>query len=71
MPTTDLPPTPEERFREIAAILADGLLRLRTCPQATPAADMPDGHADRHKSSESAGKPLGFSATPRTDCPNG
>jgi hypothetical protein len=32
---------------------------------------MPDEHADRHKSSESAGNPLGFSATPRTDCPNG
>jgi hypothetical protein len=30
MPTTELELTPEERFREIAAILAVGLLRLRT-----------------------------------------
>lgn len=30
MSTTDVPLSPDERFREVAAILAAGLLRLRT-----------------------------------------
>jgi hypothetical protein len=30
MPTTEPDLTPEERFREVAAILAAGILRLRT-----------------------------------------
>ncbi len=30
MPATEIELTPEERFREVAAILAAGLLRLRT-----------------------------------------
>jgi len=34
MPATELEITPEERFREIATILAAGILRLRTRPSA-------------------------------------
>jgi len=35
MPATEPDLTPEERFREIATILAAGLLRLRILPETT------------------------------------
>ena len=67
MSTTDLPPTPEERFREVAAILAAGILRLRTRPQMAATTDILGEHAVPTESSESAQKALGFPAPPRTD----
>jgi hypothetical protein len=46
-PADDYPPTPEERTRELARILAVGLLRLRDraaflepTPEATPPANL-------------------------------
>ena len=36
MQSTDGDLTPAERFREIAAILATGLLRLKTRPESLP-----------------------------------
>jgi hypothetical protein len=58
MPATDLspdtlieiPPTPEERTRALAGILAAGLLRLRTRAGLAPAADACDAHAAEDKS---------------------
>jgi hypothetical protein len=67
MPTTDLPPTPEERFHEVAAILAAGLLRLRTRPQIAATEDIPGEHAIPPESSESVQKSLGFPAPLRTN----
>ena len=67
----DVPLSPDERFREVAAILAAilaaGLQRLRTRPQLAATADMPGGHAAPAESSESFQKALGFPAPPRTD----
>ena len=73
MYTTDVPLAPEERLREVAAILAAGLLRLRTRPQLAATVDMPGEHAAPEEFSESRQKALGFSAPPRTDlhpCPS-
>jgi len=67
MSTTDLPPTPEERFRAVAAILAAGLLRLRARPQMAATTDILGEHAAQPESVESARKALGFPAHPRTD----
>jgi len=67
MSTTDLPPTPEERFREVTAILAAGILRLQTRPQLAATSDMSGEHAAPLESSESDRKALGFCAPPRTD----
>jgi hypothetical protein len=61
MPTTDLPPTPEERFHEVAAILAAGL------PQIAATEDIPGEHAIPPESSESVQKSLGFPAPLRTN----
>ena len=36
MSTTDLPPTPEERRAEVAAILAAGYLRMARRPRPLP-----------------------------------
>ena len=66
MSTTDLSPdslpeiprTPEERQREVAAILATGLLRLRTRPELAPGAAVSAAHAAPEESLESGGKPL-------------
>lgn len=71
MSTTDLSPdslpeiprTPEDRQREVAAILATGLLRLRTRPELAPGAAVSSAHAASEKAEESRGKPL---ASPRT-----
>ena len=67
MSTTDFPPTPQERFRTVAAILAAGLLRLRTRPQVAATTDILGEYAAPTKSSKSCKKPLGFCAPPRTD----
>lgn len=55
---TDIPSTPEGRLRELAAILATGLLRLRTRPEFAPGAAVSAAHAAPEESSESGGKPL-------------
>ena len=66
MHTTDLPAeedahlTPDERRREIAAILAAGILRLRTCPESAP-----------EELSDSAQKPLDLSAPGSPHVPAG
>lgn len=62
----DVPLSPEERFREVAAILAAGLLRLRTRPQMPATAFMPGEHAAPTESSESGEKALGFPTPPRS-----
>ena len=76
----DVPLAPDERLREVAAILAAGLLRLRTpaCaaltlraagrrPQMAGTTDILGEHAAPTESAESARKALGFCAHPRTD----
>jgi hypothetical protein len=67
MHTTDVPLAPEERLREVAAILAAGLLRLRTRPQLAATSDISGGHVSPRESAESAQKALGLPATPRPD----
>jgi hypothetical protein len=67
MSTTDLPPTPEERFREVAAILAVGLLRLHARPALTAASAAPGEQPAPPESEEIPQKPLGLSAPARTD----
>jgi len=83
MPATDLPvcpeipPAPDERFREVASILASGLLRLRTHPRLAAASDIPGDlacaeaaageHAAPTESEECGGKALAFRAPARTD----
>ncbi len=41
MPTADVPPAPEQRAHEVAAILAAGLLRLFAHPRFAVAAASP------------------------------
>jgi hypothetical protein len=67
MHTTDVPPSADERLGEVAAILASGLLRLRTRPQLAATSDMSDGHVPPQESAESARKVLGLPATARPD----
>jgi len=77
MHSTDVPLSAEERFREVAGILAAGLLRLRSRPQLAATSDMPgepacaEASAGRHvppqESADSAQKALGLPATPRPD----
>ena len=54
----DIPPTPQERLREVAALLAAGLLRLRTRPNLASVATVPGQHAAPEKAEESGEKPL-------------
>ena len=58
---------PEDRRRQVAAILAVGLLRLRTRPQLAATSDISGEHVPPRESSESSQKPLGLPATPRHD----
>jgi hypothetical protein len=67
MHTTDVPLSAEERLREVASILAAGLLQLRTRPQLAATSDIPGGHVPPQESAESAQKALGLPATPRPD----
>ena len=60
---TDIPSTPEGRLREVAAILATGLLCLRTRPELAPGAAVSGQHAAPEEAEESGGNPL---ASPRT-----
>ena len=84
MHTTDVPLAPEERLREVAAILAAGLLRLRSpaCAALTPGAagrrpqlaapaDMSGEPAAPKEPAETSQKPLGLPAPPRPDPPAG
>jgi len=65
MHTTDVPLSPEERLREVATILAAGLLRLRTRPQLAATSDTSGEHVPPQESAESARKALGLPATAR------
>jgi len=71
MHQTDAELSPDERRREIAAILAAGILRLTTRPQAMPE------HADSapqngsEKLSDSSQKGLDLSATQSPHVPAG
>jgi hypothetical protein len=67
MHTTDVPLSAEERLREVAAILAAGLLRLRTRPQLAATSDMCGEHVPPQESADSAQKALGLPATSRPD----
>jgi hypothetical protein len=67
MHSTDVPLSAEERFREVASILAAGLLRLRSRPQLATTSDMPGEHVPPQESADSAQKALGLPATPRPD----
>jgi len=71
MHTTDVPLSADERLREVAAILAAGVLRLRTRPQLAGSADMPGEQAAPKEFSESRQKPLGLPAPPMPDPPAG
>jgi len=64
MHSTDLPPTPEGRLSELAAILARGLLRLNSRPHIHPTAIEP---AAPEVSSESSRNSLDFPDTARRD----
>ena len=67
MHTTDVPLSADERLREVAAILAAGLLRLRTRPQLAATSDISGEHAPSQESTDSAQKALGLPATARPD----
>ena len=67
MHTTDVPLAPEERLREVAGILAAGLLRFRIRPQLAATSDMSGEHVPPQESTESAQKALGLPATTRPD----
>lgn len=67
MHTTDVPLSAAERLREVAAILAAGLLLLRTRPQPAATSDMPGRHVPPQESADSPQKALGLPATPRPD----
>jgi len=67
MHTTDVPLSPDERLREVAAILAAGLLRLRARPQLAAAADVSGGHVPPQEAAKSAQKALGLPAPRRPD----
>ena len=71
MHTTDVPLAPEERLREVAAVLAAGLLRLRTRPQLAATSDMSDGHIPPQESADFPRKALGLPATARPARPAG
>jgi len=80
MHTTDVPLSSEERLHEVAAILAAGVLRLKTRSESA-SADGPSAQADTtelgtsgrentaEKLSESPRNCLDVSATPRTHVP--
>ncbi|MBN1461162.1 MAG: hypothetical protein JXA57_16665 [Armatimonadetes bacterium] len=67
MQTTDLPPTAGGRLRELAAILARGLLRLHSRPHIDASAEP----ATPEESSESSRNSLDFPDTARRDRPTG
>ena len=66
---TDATLTPEDRLREVAAILAEGYLRLtkgrRNAPQGPPS----DDATTAENSPETLRNPLELSAPPRPDGP--
>jgi len=68
---TDAALTPDERRREVAAVLAAGVLRLTSRPDAlSESADNSDADGPE-KSSDSAEKALELRTPPRTHCPDG
>jgi len=69
--SADIPSTPEGRLREVAAILATGLLRLRTRPELAPGAAVSGAHAASEIAEESGGEALGFPAHLIPDVRNG
>ena len=71
MRATEAELTPDQRRRELAAILAAGILRLRTRPGSLPEPAMsgPDGAAK--KSSDSGQKSLAVPGPPSPHGPAG
>jgi len=58
MHPSDADLSPDERRREIAAILAAGILRLSTCPGIAPEPTSPGADDAPANSPDSAQKPL-------------
>lgn len=54
MHTTEADLTPSERLREIAAILATGILRLGTCAKSSPESAISGQETASEKTQESA-----------------
>ena len=63
--TMTAPHSPEERRREVAAILAAGILRLRTPLQCIPEPESNSPESMSEKLSESRRNCLDVSASPR------
>ena len=71
MHSTEAELSPDERRCEIAAILAAGILRLRTRPETMPElASSGAGNAPANRSDSGQG-PLDLSAPPRPHVPAG
>ncbi|MFW6106575.1 MAG: hypothetical protein ACOC8H_00270 [bacterium] len=68
---TDAALTPAERRHEVAAILAAGVLRLNSHPDALSDSAEKADTSGRGKSSDSAEKALELYPPPRTHCPHG
>jgi len=64
MRQTDADLSPDERRRQIAAILAAGILRLTTRPQAMPERADSAAQDGTEKVSDSGDKPLDLCAPP-------
>jgi hypothetical protein len=58
MHPTEANPSPDERRREIAAVLAAGILRLTTRPEAAPDSTSSDAEDASTQPPDSAQKPL-------------
>jgi len=71
MSTVDVPATPEDRLREVAAILAAGLLRLHARPDLAATSDIPGSPATAPESPESSRNPLELPAHPSPHRPAG
>jgi hypothetical protein len=54
----DIPSSPQDRLKAIAAILATGLLRLHSRPELAPDEATPTAAAMPEKSAELGGTPL-------------
>ena len=71
MHSTDADLSSHERRREIATILAAGILRLMTRPESAPEAALPGAETGSEESPDSAQKRLDLSAPPSPHVPAG